>query len=1085
MKILSLLSTIVLALPQAHLTVPVYDSPCFVRSSGERKASCAVELKSDRADCFYASGETCVFEVTGLVDTNGTRAAEGSYAYLIDNYTTNVLVRGEIDFAVANPVKIPFRVPGPGFYRLRVLDACKFDRRGKLIKRARDWGIGCEPERLEKGSDSPADFDAFWADARAKCAALPLDEKVERVPSRCTADWDVFTVSFRTVGKPDARVYGLMSVPKGKPGEKFPLMVEVPGAGFGEYSQFIWPKKDRIILKMGVFPWIPGRGVNSLDQRGEYKKLLADCAAHYGRKMGDAVVPSYLSWGIDDTRESYFCYPVLLGIDRAVDWAVKRADVDTSRVWYEGTSQGGYFGLMLTALNHNFTRAVFFVPGGADVYGYRKGRPSGHPRPYETFAFDPARQARAEKNGVYFDGANFASRIACPCLFVAGLSDVTCPVAGIYASYNEVKVKDKAIRVIPGMTHSVFEEVENAGDRWLCQSPEYTWRGFMLDEARHFFGKETVKSYLDRMAEHKLNVFHWHLTDDQGWRIDLPGFPELVQYGARRSGTPVAGSNTQSDGKPYGPFFYTPEDIREIVEYADRLGIRVVPEIEFPGHVRALLAAHPEFACDPKRIVREPWCEFGVAKDVLCLGNEAAIEYCERILDQVMELFPSEFIHIGGDECPDANWQACAKCQARMQAEGLESTKALQGYFTRRIVRHVAAKGRRTIGWDEILAGGDLPSNTVIQCWRGAKSGLAAARAGYDVVMSPSEWCYFTFREGLEGDPYKYRPWTKNRKLSAEKMRAFSPRANFPKELKGRVLGGECCAWSEFLYSREELEYKTLTRLPAFASALTGASYEDERVPNFTTLIAHRGESHDAPENTLPAYKMAVERGFGFECDIYLSKDGKIFTFHDASLKRTTNGANTNRCTDVTWAELEKCNVGGWGKWQGSKYDGTRPALLEEVLELARPGRKIYVEVKGQDEGAKWVEAIREAVRRSPKANPETILFISFSAKACAEIRRLMPEYKVYWLVGQNPKSPISAERVLKTLRQCGATGVDMKFVPGIVTAEYVWKIRDVGFEFHCWTIDEPEVAREALRRGIQTVTTNRAKFIQSSIEKE
>lgn len=359
-------------------------------------------------------------------------------------------------------------------------------------------------------------------------------------------------------------------------------------------------------------------------------------------------------------------------------------------------------------------------------------------------------------------------------------------------------------------------------------SSGYSWRGFMLDEARHFFGKDVVKSYLDRMAENQMNVFHWHLTDDQGWRIDLPGFPELVKYGARRSGTPVAGSNTKSDGKPYGPFFYTPEDIREIVEYADRLGIRVVPEIEFPGHVRALLAAHPEFACDSQRITREPWCEFGVAKDVLCLGNEAAIEYCERILDQVMELFPSEFIHIGGDECPDANWQACAKCQARMKAEGLESTKALQGYFTRRIVRHVAAKGRRAIGWDEVLAGGDLPANTVIQCWRGTESGVDAARAGYEVIMSPSEWCYFTFREGLEGDPYKYRSWTKNRKLPAAKMRAFSPRANFPDELKGRVLGGECCAWSEFMYSREELEYKTLTRLPAFAAALTG-------VPTVTT----------------------------------------------------------------------------------------------------------------------------------------------------------------------------------------------------------------------------------------------------------
>ena len=430
---------------------------------------CVVELTGDRADCLYGPGETCTFEVTGVVDTNGTRAAAGKFAYLIDDFATNVYRRGTLDFAVANPVRVAFAIPGPGFYRLRVLDACKFDRHGKPVKRARDWGVGCEPEKIRKGSDSPADFDAFWADARAKCAALPLDERVERVESMCTADWDVFAVSFRTVGTPDARVYGVMSVPKGKPGEKFPLMVEVPGAGFGEYSQYIWPKKDRIILKMGVFPWVPGRGVNSLDQRGEFKRLLADCAAHYGRKMGDAIVPSYMCWRLDDTRESYYFYPIVLGIDRAIDWAVKRVDVDTSRVWYEGTSQGGYFGLMLTALNHNFTRAAFFVPAGGDLYGYRKGRPSAHPSPYEAFAFDAGRQARAVRNGVYFDGANFASRIECPCLFVAGLADVTCPACSVYAAYNEVKVRGKEIRVIPGMTHSMLEGVESAGDEWVVK----------------------------------------------------------------------------------------------------------------------------------------------------------------------------------------------------------------------------------------------------------------------------------------------------------------------------------------------------------------------------------------------------------------------------------------------------------------------------------------------------------------------------------------------------------------------------------------------------------------------------------------
>ena len=200
--------------------------------------------------------------------------------------------------------------------------------------------------------------------------------------------------------------------------------------------------------------------------------------------------------------------------------------------------------------------------------------------------------------------------------------------------------------------------------------PRCAWRGFMLDEARHFFGKEVVKSYLDRMARLKLNVFHWHLADDQGWRIDLPGMPELVKYGAVRPSSPTPGMNDDSDGKPYGPFFYTVDDLKEVVAYAGRLGIRVVPEIEIPGHVRAFLAAHPEFACRPDAFPRTAWNHWGITEDVICAGNDEALAFYERVLDKVMEIFPGEFIHIGGDECPRTRWKACPKCQARMKASG-------------------------------------------------------------------------------------------------------------------------------------------------------------------------------------------------------------------------------------------------------------------------------------------------------------------------------------------------------------------------------------------------------------------------------
>ena len=250
--------------------------------------------------------------------------------------------------------------------------------------------------------------------------------------------------------------------------------------------------------------------------------------------------------------------------------------------------------------------------------------------------------------------------------------------------------------------------------------------------------------------------------------------------------------------------------------------------------------------------------------------------------------------------------------------------------------------------------------------------------------------------------------------------------------------------------------------------------------PAYDTLICHRGESKDAPENTLPAYRMAVERGFGFECDIYLSADKRLFTFHDGNLKRTTDGAHTEKCTEASWAEtVSKVNVGGWGQWKNSKYDPTRPALLEEVLELARDGRFIYVEVKGNN--PEWVPYIKEIFAKQKKATPKNVLFITFGDKVCAELKRQMPEYKAYWLTGakrgwKKDARPITVDYVLAKLKETGADGVDCQFNPDVITAEFVKAVRDAGYEFHMWTIDDLENAKLAFSRGAQTVTTNCAK---------
>ena len=232
----------------------------------------------------------------------------------------------------------------------------------------------------------------------------------------------------------------------------------------------------------------------------------------------------------------------------------------------------------------------------------------------------------------------------------------------------------------------------------------------------------------------------------------------------------------------------------------------------------------------------------------------------------------------------------------------------------------------------------------------------------------------------------------------------------------------------------------------------------------YDTLIAHRGESDDAPENTLPAYKMAVDRGFGFECDVYLSKDGRVFTFHDRDLKRTTAGANTNKCADVTWDEISRLDVGGWGKWKGSKYSPTRPALLEEVLTLARDGRYIYVEVKP---GPEIVPHIRKVFAAQKKATPRNTLFISFEKATCKALKEQMPEYKVYWITSSKHWEtpgypPVTAKDVIAAMRETGADGVDCHFDPTVVTPEMVAEVRKAGYEFHVWTVDRLEDTEEA-----------------------
>ena len=388
----------------------------------------------------------------------------------------------------------------------------------------------------------------------------------------------------------------------------------------------------------------------------------------------------------------------------------------------------------------------------------------------------------------------------------------------------------------------------------VTDAPAYRWRGFMLDEGRHFMGKETVKALLDQMADHKLNVFHWHLTEDQGWRLDIPRFPELVKYGSVRPESPAHGcrgtkGDFRGNGQQYGPYFYTAADIREILAYAKERFIMVVPEIEVPGHVRALLAAHPEFACK-EGLPRVPCMFNGVQDEVLCAGNDDAIRFMEQVYDEVCKLFPGAYIHIGGDECPKKRWKECPKCQARIKALGLKDEDELQAWVTRHFTDYLAKKGRRTIGWDEILAG-NPGTETIVHNWRKPVYGIQAAEKGHDVVVSGLGMTYFSVPQGVADDPFTYL--SPKMRCTLAKAYSFDPCAGMTETARKHVLGAECCMWSECVWNEYDLAFKLWPRACAFAEAVWTADARPRDFADFARRMAiHRKRLIAAGVNCAP-----------------------------------------------------------------------------------------------------------------------------------------------------------------------------------------------------------------------------------------
>lgn len=348
--------------------------------------------------------------------------------------------------------------------------------------------------------------------------------------------------------------------------------------------------------------------------------------------------------------------------------------------------------------------------------------------------------------------------------------------------------------------------------------PEFAYRGAMLDCCRHFIPFEDVKKYIDIMAYHKLNTFHWHLTEDQGWRIEIKKYPLLTEIGSKREDTLVnhlreKEENRVYDGHPHSGF-YTQEQARELVAYAAARHITVIPEIEMPGHAEAALASYPYLGCRQTGYVTLP--VWGVIPEVFCMGRETTFKFFEDVLDEICEIFPGEYIHIGGDECPRDRWKECPDCQRRMKEEGLTEVGQLQGYQLKRVEKYLNAKGRHIIGWDEILESGATPTATVMS-WRGPQGGVKAAKMGNKVVMAPNNYFYLDYYQTADPEANK-EPLGIGGYVSLEKCWSFDPFDQLTETEKSYIYGIQANTWTEYMRGIDRVQFMDLPRFCALSA---------------------------------------------------------------------------------------------------------------------------------------------------------------------------------------------------------------------------------------------------------------------------
>lgn len=516
----------------------------------------------------------------------------------------------------------------------------------------------------------------------------------------------------------------------------------------------------------------------------------------------------------------------------------------------------------------------------------------------------------------------------------------------------------------------------------IADAPRFAYRGTHLDVSRHFVTADSVRQFIDMLALHNINRFHWHLTDDQGWRIEIKKYPLLTQIGSKRAQTVIGHNSGKYDGKPYSGF-YTQKQIRDIVKYAADCYITIVPEIDLPGHMQAALAAYPDMGCTGGPY--EVWQKWGVSDNVLCASNDKTLTFIDNVLKEITQLFPSKYIHVGGDECPKTQWQKCPKCQARIKALNLEAKdghsaeERLQSYIITHASNYLKSLGRNTIGWDEILEGG-LAEGATVMSWRGESGGIAAAKQHHDVVMTPNSYLYFDYYQSLDK---ANEPLAIGGYLPLETVYSYEP---MPKELTAdearHIIGVQANIWTEYMPTFKQMQYMALPRL----AALSEVQWSQPALKDYTSFT-----------NRLTKFTHMYDRlGYNYAKHLYnvaihVDSDNK---WREILIHMTTAGKAEIRYT----------------------LDGTEPTV----------NSTLYTGAIVLQKSAK----IRAAAFRDGKRSSVTSQDISFNKATACPVELLQPTHKNYtYKGGATLTDGLLGDKGFGTGRWLGFSGNDLEAV--------------------------------------------------------